>query len=71
LSEIEAIIKLKKESGDQITYLHMFFGLGKKDLNIAWRVQLVVWLQMLQYWSGIAGITMYAQVSDTIFGPSA
>lgn len=60
LSEIEAIIELENESGDQITYIHMFFGLGKKDLNIARRVQLVVWLQILQCWSGIAGITMYA-----------
>lgn len=38
----------------------MLFGIGQENLHIARRVQLVIWLQILQCWSGIAGITMYA-----------
>ncbi|KAF3394067.1 hypothetical protein F1880_004816 [Penicillium rolfsii] len=60
IREIEAIVELERESGENITFFHMLFGIGKEDLHIARRVQLVIWLQILQIWTGIAGITMYA-----------
>jgi hypothetical protein len=55
MREIEAI-----ESEDHITYFDMLLGTGNENLHIAGRVQLVVWLQILQSWTGIAGVTMYA-----------
>lgn len=67
MGEIEAIVELERESGANITYFHMLFGIGKEDLHIARRVQLVIWLQILQSWSGIAGVTMYAPSKLTLF----
>ncbi|CAL5871888.1 uncharacterized protein PFLUO_LOCUS6142 [Penicillium psychrofluorescens] len=68
MREIEAIVELERESGEDITYLHMLFGIGKENLHIARRVQLVIWLQILQSWSGIAGVTMYAPTIFKIAG---
>ncbi|KAJ5880389.1 Major facilitator superfamily domain general substrate transporter [Penicillium subrubescens] len=60
MREIETIVELEKESEDHITYFDMLLGTGNENLHIARRVQLVVWLQILQSWTGIAGVTMYA-----------
>jgi MFS family permease len=60
MQEIEAIVELEKESEDNITYFDMLLGTDNEDLHIARRVQLVIWLQILQSWTGIAGVTMYA-----------
>jgi len=60
MREIQTIVDLEAESEENITYFHMLFGIGQGDLHIARRVQLVIWLQILQCWSGIAGVTMYA-----------
>lgn len=60
MREIEATVRLEAESEENITYFHMLFGISQGDLHIARRVQLVIWLQILQCWSGIAGVTMYA-----------
>ncbi|OOF90694.1 hypothetical protein ASPCADRAFT_10424 [Aspergillus carbonarius ITEM 5010] len=68
MREIETIVEMEKESGDNITYFHMLFGIGQEDLHIARRVQLVIWLQILQSWSGIAGVTMYAPTIFKIAG---
>ncbi|KAJ5602095.1 hypothetical protein N7510_011629 [Penicillium lagena] len=68
MREIEAIVELERESGENTTYLHMLFGIGKEDLHIARRVQLVIWLQILQSWTGIAGVTMYAPTIFKIAG---
>jgi MFS family permease len=59
MREIEAVVELEGDD-KHTTYFHMLFGRGQKDLHVARRVQLVIWLQILQSWSGIAGITMYA-----------
>lgn len=67
MREIDAIVELEKESGEKINYFHMLFGIGKEDLHIARRVQLVIWLQILQSWSGIAGVTMYAPSKFPLF----
>lgn len=60
MREIQTAVELEAESEENITYYHMLFGVGQGDLHIARRVQLVIWLQILQCWSGIAGVTMYA-----------
>lgn len=60
MREIQTIVDLEAESEENITYFHMLFGIGQGDLHIARRVQLVIWLQILQCWSGVAGVTMYA-----------
>lgn len=60
MMEIQAAVELEADAGEKTTYFHMLFGIGQGDLHLARRVQLVIWLQILQCWSGIAGITMYA-----------
>ncbi|GAP88816.1 putative mfs monosaccharide protein [Rosellinia necatrix] len=51
--------------GGDTSYLSMFLGTGgNAGLRTARRVQLVIWLQVLQEWVGIAGVTVYA---PTIF----
>ncbi|KAI0399892.1 general substrate transporter [Xylaria palmicola] len=68
--EIRAVIDAESnESGSvsgsgHTSYLHMLFGIGSGNLHTGRRVQLVIWLQILQEWVGIAGVTVYA---PTIF----
>ncbi|KAI0191388.1 general substrate transporter [Xylaria flabelliformis] len=62
--EIRQIVSLEAEDDKPTSYYHMFFGIGSGDLHIGRRVQLVIWLQILQEWVGIAGVTVYA---PTIF----
>ncbi|CAI7665180.1 unnamed protein product [Penicillium crustosum] len=68
MREIEAVVRLEAESEEKTTYFHMLFGIDQGDLHIARRVQLVIWLQILQCWSGIAGVTMYAPTIFQIAG---
>ncbi|KAL1311830.1 hypothetical protein AAFC00_001905 [Neodothiora populina] len=64
--EIENVIALEKDTSDQNSYWKMFFDLGSSGkLHTGRRVQLVIWLQIIQEWVGIAGVTVYA---PTIFG---
>jgi len=65
--EIHAIIeavKLEKAHTKRDSYWAMFWGIGSDSLHIARRVQLVIWLQVVQEWVGIAAIVMWA---PTIF----
>ncbi|KAL5332282.1 hypothetical protein BJX70DRAFT_404759 [Aspergillus crustosus] len=68
MNEIEAVIELERSSAKSTTYYHMLFGVGSKELHIARRVQLVIWLQIIQSWTGIAGDTMYAPTVFKIAG---
>lgn len=63
--DIVASCELERANFRRQTYLHMLFGIGSGKLNIRRRVQLVIWLQIMQEWVGIAGVTIYA---PTIFG---
>ncbi|KAE9993632.1 hypothetical protein EG327_004153 [Venturia inaequalis] len=65
LSDIRNIVDLEKTTAHGTTYYHMFTGRGAGKLHTARRVQLCIWLQILQCWSGIGGITMFGPV---IFG---
>ncbi|KZT00626.1 general substrate transporter [Laetiporus sulphureus 93-53] len=62
--EIVVAVQLEKEHAAGNTYFAMFFGLHDSDLHVARRVQLSIWLQIIQEWAGIAAITVYA---STIF----
>ncbi|KAK9354065.1 general substrate transporter [Lipomyces doorenjongii] len=67
LQEIQAVVELER-STKGTSYFHMLFGLGDEKLHVGRRVQLVMWLQILQDWSGIAGITMFAPTIFRIAG---
>ena len=85
--DILNIVKLERETSSQQSYWAMFFGIGSGKLHTARRVQLVIWLQILQEyhlpsqnprliltgsrWIGIAGITIYGPVIFSIAGISA
>ncbi|KAL8792196.1 MAG: hypothetical protein Q9195_005218 [Heterodermia aff. obscurata] len=66
--DIRNVAELEKNAGQLNSYFHMFWDVMPKALgggsagalHIGRRVQLVVWLQILQEWIGIAGVTIYA-----------
>ncbi|KAK9479790.1 general substrate transporter [Lipomyces japonicus] len=62
--DIVSIIEVENEASHKNSYFHMLFGIGSGKLHLGRRVQLVIWLQILQEWIGIAGVTVYA---PTIF----
>jgi hypothetical protein len=43
----------------------MGFGIGSGKLHTGRRVQLVIWLQIMQEWVGIAGVTVYVSESKS------
>ncbi|KAF6802738.1 MFS monosaccharide transporter [Colletotrichum musicola] len=71
LQDIINIRDLETETTKQQSYFSMLFGLGSGKLHTGRRVQLVVWLQILQEWVGIAGITIYGPTIFTIAGISS
>ena len=66
--DIVNTVKLETETSTQNSYVAMFFGLNSGKLHTGRRVQLVIWLQILQEWIGIAGITIYGPQIFTIAG---
>ncbi|KAL8723705.1 MAG: hypothetical protein Q9181_007214 [Wetmoreana brouardii] len=66
--DIRNVAELEKKSGKYNSYFHMFWDVFPKfmgggtsgKLHLGRRVQLVIWLQILQEWIGIAGVTIYA-----------
>lgn len=58
------IVELEKDSAQAQSYWKMLFGVDSGKLHTGRRVQLVIWLQIMQEWIGIAGVTLY---SPTIF----
>ncbi|KAF8890561.1 general substrate transporter [Mucidula mucida] len=63
-NSIVDVVKLEKKHAKMNSYWNMFWGIGSGELHIARRVQLSIWLQIIQEWVGIAAITVYA---PTIF----
>lgn len=59
-SDIKHIVQHERETSGRNTYIAMLFGINQGKLHTARRVQLVIWLQILQEWIGIAGVTIYA-----------
>ncbi|KAH8114981.1 general substrate transporter [Phellopilus nigrolimitatus] len=62
IDDITEIVALEKDHAGRSTYFSMFFGIGWGDLHVARRVQLSIWLQIIQEWVGIAAVTVYAPV---------
>lgn len=58
LDEIRQVVELERSSKGT-SYWQMLFGIKSGQLHTGRRVQLVIWLQIMQCWTGIAGITMY------------
>lgn len=66
--DIRHVAELEKKAAKLNSYFHMFWdvmpcalgGGSSGSLHIGRRVQLVVWLQILQEWIGISGVTIYA-----------
>jgi hypothetical protein len=63
-NDIVDVVALENKHSNANTYWAMFWGKGSGDLHVGRRVQLSVWLQIIQEWVGIAAITVYA---PTIF----
>ncbi|KAJ5930375.1 hypothetical protein N7466_005868 [Penicillium verhagenii] len=66
--DIQAIAEMEKTVVHGNSYLSMLFGYKSGDLHIGRRVQLVIWLQIMQEWVGIAGVTVYAPTIFSIAG---
>ncbi|KAL8825778.1 MAG: hypothetical protein Q9170_007663 [Blastenia crenularia] len=63
--DIRNNVELERKAASRTSYWSIFTGIGSGKLHIGRRVQLVIWLQIMQEWIGIAGVTIY---SPTIFG---
>ncbi|KAI1338204.1 general substrate transporter [Xylariaceae sp. FL0016] len=66
--DIRNIVDLESRESKKNSYFHMFFDIGSGELHTGRRVQLVIWLQILQEWVGIAGVTIYAPTIFRIAG---
>lgn len=66
--DIRNIVALEVKESTKNSYLHMLFGIGSGELHTGRRVQLVIWLQIIQEWVGIAGVTVYAPTIFRIAG---
>lgn len=62
--DIRNIAELERKTAKTQSYFSMLFGIGSGKLHTGRRVQLVIWLQIMQEWIGIAGVTIFA---PTIF----
>ena len=48
--DIRNIVALEAKESSNNSYLHMLFGIGSGELHTGRRVQLVIWLQIIQVW---------------------
>ncbi|OAA69198.1 General substrate transporter [Akanthomyces lecanii RCEF 1005] len=65
--DIRNVLELER-SAEGTSYIHMLFGWKSGRLHTGRRVQLVIWLQIIQCWTGIAGVTMYGPTIFQIAG---
>lgn len=49
-NDIRNIVALEAKESSHNSYLHMLFGIGSGELHTGRRVQLVIWLQIIQVW---------------------
>ncbi|KAL3418715.1 hypothetical protein PVAG01_10431 [Phlyctema vagabunda] len=66
--DIQNVSELEKATSHSNSYFSMLFGIGSGKLHMGRRVQLVIWLQIMQEWVGIAGVTIYAPTIFRIAG---
>lgn len=60
--DIKNVVQHERETARSNSYFSMLFGIGSGKLHTGRRVQLVVWLQIMQEWVGIAGVTVYVSL---------
>ena len=56
--DIRNIAELERKTAHRNSYFSMLTGRGSGKLHTGRRVQLVIWLQIMQEWVGIAGVTI-------------
>ena len=56
--DIQSVAELERSMNHSTSYLAMLFGYKTGKLHLGRRVQLVIWLQIMQEWVGIAGVTV-------------
>lgn len=56
--DIQSIVEMENTVGHNYSYLGMLFDYKPGKLHLGRRVQLVAWLQIMQEWVGIAGVTV-------------
>jgi Sugar (and other) transporter len=56
--DILNVAKHEEQITHSNSYFSMLTGKGSGKLHIGRRVQLVIWLQIMQEWVGIAGVTL-------------
>lgn len=56
--DIQSIVEMEKTVSHDYSYLGMLFDYKSGKLHLGRRVQLVAWLQIMQEWVGIAGVTV-------------
>ncbi|KAJ9616391.1 hypothetical protein H2200_000109 [Cladophialophora chaetospira] len=66
-NEIVAAIELEKEYPAQ-TYLHLVTGYKSGDLHLGRRTFLAAWLQIMQAWTGVTSVVVYAPTLFRIAG---
>jgi hypothetical protein len=66
--EISHIAELEKSMTHDHSYLAMLFGHKSGKLHLGRRVQLVIWLQIMQEWTGIAGVTVCMFLCSYLLG---
>ncbi|KAH8653343.1 general substrate transporter [Xylariales sp. PMI_506] len=68
-NDIRNVVELESKESENNSYFYMFFDFGRSgELHTGRRVQLVIWLQIIQEWVGIAGVTVYAPTIFRIAG---
>ncbi|KAF2164806.1 hypothetical protein M409DRAFT_24711 [Zasmidium cellare ATCC 36951] len=68
LKDIRDLVVAEKTAKHNHSYVHMFLGLGSGKLHTGRRVQLCIWLQIMQSWTGIAGVTIFGPKIFAIAG---
>ena len=56
--DIKNVAALEKTNAYSTSYWSLLTGRGSGNLHTGRRVQLVIWLQIMQEWVGIAGVTI-------------
>lgn len=62
--DIRNASELEKAISHSTSYWSMLTGKGSGKLHVGRRVQLVIWLQIMQEWIGIAGVTICKTAID-------
>lgn len=65
-SDIVKMAERERSASEETSYFYMFFD-WKSKLHLGRRVQLVIWLQIVQEWVGIAGVCVFRSFLEPDF----